>query len=420
MIRDTSAQDRVIAAAPAAPWRRWLWIALALTALVLVALLGARFTSSERSVAASRLRFADVTRGTLVRDVVSEGRVVAANSPSLYAPAPGTVTLATKAGATVEQGAVLARIESPELASELERERALLASLDATTQRARIESERLRLTALKAADEAEVARVAAVRDLQRSEQGFKKGAIAEVDYLRAKDTLDAAQIRSAHAKADANLEDQSVGFEQRTRDQELRRQRAIVAELERRYDELTVRAPVAGIVGTVAVVDRTKVARDALLMVVVDLSRLELEARVPESYADDLGIGMAVDITTQNGLVHGQLTSISPEVVGSEVTTRIAFDAQPEGLRQNQRLSARILIDEKPGVLMIRRGPFIEQSNGHVAFVVKDGIARKRDIRLGASSIEAIEVLEGLQAGERVVIAGTELFEDAKTIRIND
>ncbi len=100
---------------------------------------------------------------------------------------------------------------------------------------------------------------------------------------------------------------------------------------------------------------------------------------------------------------------------------RVAFaDAQPQGLRQNQRVSARVLIENKPDVLMVRRGPFVEQTGGRFAWLVRDGIAERQPVRLGDSSLDAIEVLDGLKPGDRIVIAGTDLFQDAKRVRIND
>jgi HlyD family secretion protein len=422
MIRDTSAQDRVIAApATARSPKRLLLIAAAALALIVVSWSVYAWLAAERSVDGARLRFAEVRRGELTRDVLANGRVVAANSPNLYAPAAGTVKLETRAGATVQRGDVLAVIDSPELDSELERERAILARVDAETSRARIESERNRLNARKAADEAEVARLAAVRDLERSERGFEKGAIAEIDYLRAKDALQAAEIRAKHAAADSELNVDAVGFEQRTREQELRRQRAVVADLERRYEELTVRAPVDGIVGTINVVDRAMIARDAPLMVVVDLSRLEVEIEVPESFADELGIGMPVELTLPNGKSTGTLASVSPEITGANVLARVRFDdAEPQGLRQNQRVQARVLIEHKPDVLLVQRGPFFDEDGGRYAFVVRDGIAQRRPVKFGATSLEAIEILDGLQPGERIVIAGTDAFEDAERIRVGN
>lgn len=419
MIRDTSATDRVLAAAHPTPGKRVLMLIAGTCAVIAVGWSVYAWLAAERSVSSARLRFAEVKRGELTRDILANGRVVAANSPNLYAPAAGTVKLVTRAGATVKRGDVLATIASPELDSELERERAVLARVDAETGRARIESERNRLNARKAADEAEVARIAAARDLERSERGFKKGAIAEIDFLRAQDALQAAEIRARHAAADSGLNVEAVGFEQHTREQELRRQRAVVGDLERRYDELTVRAPVDGMVGTITVTDRAMIARDAPLMVVVDLSRLEVEIEVPESYADELGLGMPVELTLPNGKSTGALASVSPEITGANVLARVRFDdAEPQGLRQNQRVQARVLIEHKPDVLLVRRGPFFDEDGGRHAFVVRDGIAERRPVKFGATSLESVEILDGLRPGERIVIAGTDAFENAERIRI--
>jgi HlyD family secretion protein len=298
MIRDTSATDRVIAApASARSPKRLLLILAGVLAILVVGWSVHAWLGAERSVNGSRLRFAEVRRGEFTRDILANGRVVAANSPNLYAPAAGTVKLATRAGAAVKRGDVLATIDSPELDSELERERAILARVDAETSRARIESERNRLTAAKAADEAEVARIAAARDLERSERGFKKGAIAEIDYLRAKDALQAAEIRAKHAAADSELNVEAVGFEQ----QHARTPAAPPARRRRRPRtplRRTDRARAGRRHGRHHHRHRSRRDRpNTPLMIVVDLSRLEVEIEVPESYADDLGIGMPAEMT---------------------------------------------------------------------------------------------------------------------------
>ena len=117
MIRDTSSQDAVIGVPTAHKAKRRIAAAIvALAALGGAALLLSAWRGSEQSVSASRLRIAEVTRGTLVRDASVNGRVVAAVSPTLYAPAAGTVTLKVSAGDTVKKGDVLAdaRVARPE------------------------------------------------------------------------------------------------------------------------------------------------------------------------------------------------------------------------------------------------------------------------------------------------------------------
>ena len=110
----------------------------------------------------------------------------------------------------------------------------------------------------------------------------------------------------------------------------------------------------------------------------------------------------------------------SPEVVSGEVVTRLRFsDKQPPGLRQNQRLSARLLIDEKPNVLMVQRGPFVESEGGRYAYLVRDGIAERTPIKMGATSVSAVEIISGLKQGDKIVISGTENFENAARVSIN-
>ncbi|KFL37279.1 efflux RND transporter periplasmic adaptor subunit [Arenimonas donghaensis] len=422
MIRDTSAQDRSLSPAQAPRSRRPLLLAAgAVLALLLLAWVASGWLGSARAVSADRLRIAPVERGLLVRDATANGRVVAAISPTLYAPAGGTVTLKILAGDTVASGDVMAVIDSPELQNELQREQATLAQLEAEVARQRILARKASLLARREADDAEVTRLAALRDLQRAQRGFELGAIAEVEYLRAKDAMASADIRSKHAGTAATLETQDVSLGLKTQEQALERQRLLTANLERRVDELNVRAPVDGIIGTLNVADRAVVVANTPLMTVVDLSRLEVELEMPESYAEDLGLGMTAEVRIGGTAATGTISAISPEVVNNQVLARVRFDGeQPAGLRQNQRVSARVLFEEKPDVVKVARGPFVEALGGRAAYVVEDGIAVRRPIVLGATSVGEVEILEGLQPGERIVISGTNTFEDAERVAIND
>jgi HlyD family secretion protein len=422
MIRDTSATDRPVTA-PAADRRKSLALKLGggAAVLALAVALAMGWASSDRSVSAARVRTGEVALGTFVRDVAVEGRVVAAVSPTLYAPVGGTVTLQVQAGATVKRGAVLAKIESPELTNELAREESTLASIDAEVGRQRITSRQASLLARRTLDEAELALTTAQRNLQRSERGNTLGVVSEVDLLAARDAVRSAEIRLRHARDDSGLATQSTGFDLTTRQRALERQSLVVADLRRRVEDLQIRAPVDGIVGTVAVTDRAVVVANAPLVTVVDLSRLEVELEAPETYADDLGIGMTADVAIGSAKAPGRISAISPEVVANRVRVRVAFEGeQPAGLRQNQRVNARILIDERADTLMLPRGPFIEAQGGRTAWVVEGDVAVRRAIRLGTASVTHVEVLDGLAVGDVVVIAGTDTFGDAERVQLND
>lgn len=423
-IRDTLGQDRQITVPPQDRRRRQLrWLlAVAAVAIVLVLLLPSlsRTFSASRSFGADRLRFAVVERGDLLRDIAVQGRVVAAVSPTLFAPAAGTVGFLVQAGDSVEQGQPLAELASPELANELSREQASLQGLEIEVARAGIDNRKQQLASTRVRDEAEVALLAARREMQRAEAAWETRSISQVDYLRAQDALRTAELGFAHAGADAGLEGESLAFELRTRELALDRQRLLVDDLIRRVDELTIRAPVSGRVGTLLVADRSAIGRDQGLLTVIDLSRLEVEIDAPESFADELAPGLAGEILFQGRRFAAELASISPEVVAGQVRARLRFTGdQPEGLRQSQRLSARILIDEREDVLKVARGPFVDAGGGRYAYVVRNGVAERRMIELGTGSLTEIEILSGLAEGERVVVSGTDAFEDADRVLIN-
>jgi len=421
MIRDTSSQDAVLTAAPVQRLkRRALWIGAAVTAVALGALLLLGWSASEHSVSAARLRIAEVGRGTLVRDAAVNGRVVAAISPTLYSTAPSTVTLKVQAGDTVRKGDVLALLESPDLSDALKREQSSYQQLQAEVARQQILAKKQKLLAQREADTAEIDRLSAQRTLERYESVAQVGIIAKIDYQKAKDALSSAQIRARHAAQAAALESDDVALELKTKVSQLERQRLSMANAQRRVDELTVRAPVAGFIGTLSVQNRSVVAANTALMTLVDLSQLEVELEVPETYVADMGLGMTAEITLGGASATGKLSALSPEVVKNHVLARVRFDgAQPKGLRQSQRVSARLLIEEKPDVVMVARGPFVESEGGRFAYVVRDGVAVRTPITLGATSVTSVEILAGLKPGDKVVIAGTDTFANAARVAIN-
>ena len=424
-IRDTSAQDQVIK--PAASARRripkaWLMggIAAALV-LVLAACVAKGWLSGGSSFDSSRVRIAEVTRGDLVRDISADGKVIAANSPTLYAIAGGTVALKVVAGDVVKKGQALAEIDSPELRSKLAQEGSTLASLEAEASRAILDAQITRSNASKLLNQAQIERTAAQRDLERYKRAYEGGAVSQNDFARAQDELKKADIGLAAARQDSGLQGEGAGLDSRNKRLLADRQRSVVTELQRQVDALTVRAPFDGQIGQVQIPQGTNVATNAPILSVVDLSLFEVEIKVPESFARDLAIGIPAQITSNGVQYAAQVSAVSPEVVNGEVNARLRFDngKQPPGLRQNQRLSARIVLDTRRNVLMVERGPFVEQGGGRYAYVVDGSSAARRPIQTGASSLGAVEIISGLQQGEKIVVSGSDLFGDAERVTIN-
>jgi HlyD family secretion protein len=420
-IRDTSGQDQVLKTSPFTAKRlRWLVVGGVVVALA-VAIGGvlSSWRGGGRSVDAARLRIAAVQRGDLVRDLSAEGRVISANSPTLYTIAAGTVTLRVVAGDVVKQGQTLAEIDSPELRSRLAQEAAALASLEAEASRAGLDGELVRANARKLLDQAMIDHVAAQRDLERNRRAFEGGAVAQIDVARAQDALKKAELSLAAARKEAELQGRGAGLDTRNKHLQADRQRSAVNELQRQVDALTMRAPFDGQVGQLMIAQRANVAANAAVLSLVDLSVFEVEIKVPESFARDLGISIPAEVTSTSSTFAAAISAVSPEVVNGEVAARLRFTGrQPPGLRQNQRLSARIVLDTRKDVLNVERGAFLEQGGGQFAYVMDGDIAVKRRLRTGVSSLGAVEILDGAKIGDRIVVSGSDQFGDAERIRI--
>jgi HlyD family secretion protein len=419
MLRDTSAQDRVIE--PKNPLKRHrkliVVVAAGIAVLGLLIFFLARYSGAGSSVDRSRVSIATVERGNFVRDIAADGQVVAAVSPTLYANALGTVTLKVHAGDTVAKGQVLAVVDSPDLTAKMSQEEATLVSLRLDWERATLDAEH-KLSQMKDAyDQAEVDQKTAQRERDRSRKAFELGSYSELQALRAEDALEKAQFAFQQAKSTYDSQPKQNRFDIDSKKALLDRQQFMVDDLKRQVDGLNVKSPVDGQVGQVQVADRASVAKDAPLLTVVDLSALEVEIKVTESLARDLRSGMTADLEGGGHHWQGVVSGVSPEVVAGQVTARLRFGSEkPAGLRQSQRLSVRIFIDRRDNVLMVDRGSFVDQEGGGFAYVVHGNIAERHPVQLGAASIAKVEILDGLAAGDQIVISGTDAFNGAQRV----
>lgn len=426
-IADTSAQDTVVVKKTN---NKLIWIILSVAVLLLVAYFTlassiSNWSNSDVSVSKQRLRLATVSQGDFVRDLSVQGRVVAAVSPRLYSPAQGTISFEVDAGDTVVKDQILATIDSPELTNQLKQEQSALQRLQLELDRQKIQSSKQALVNQKAVDLAQVALTAADREKRRADKAFESQSISQIDFEKAQDDLQNARLVYKHSVKDAELNLESLAFEVKTRRLFVERQILLVEDLSRKVDELTLRSPVSGLVGNLSVEQKNQVAKNQPILSVVDLSEFEIEVDIPESYADDLAIGMAAEVNLNGQTYSAKLVTISPEIENNQVTGRVRFassadkkDSQPLGLRQNQRLTTRILMEHKQDVLMVQRGQFLETGNGRVAYIVKDNMAERTSIQTGARSLSNVEITSGLQAGDTIIVSGTDQFNGAQSVLI--
>ncbi|WP_046004663.1 efflux RND transporter periplasmic adaptor subunit [Pseudoalteromonas rubra] len=417
MIKDTSQQDLVVKSTKVS-WKKAVGVVALIGALGVTARAISMADTTGRSFERSALQVATVSRGDFVRDIQASGRIVAANAPQVYSPQAGFVDLLVKAGDTVAQGQVIARVNSPTLTNELKQQQAELARLRDSLAREQLEVRRETLTLNRSLELAKVTLDAAERENRRAQLSIKQNLISQIDLEEAVDDLARAKLNYQHAQQEVALGKDTLAFELAAASNLVERQQLVVDELQRQVNALDISAPVSGLVGNLFVQTKAAVTDQQALMTLVDLSAYEAQLQVPESYANELGLGMSVVLKVGASEVYGKLSAISPEVSNREVTTRVRFDhSDMGGIRQNQRLSARILLDSKEDVIKVRRGSFMN-SGGNVVYRVEGEVATRLNVRTGASSVNEVEILDGLSPGDQIIVSNYEQFEHAPLVQL--
>lgn len=420
-IPDTSAQDSLVVV----PKNNKKWFVRALIGVFVIficyffvspALVG--WSGGQSAIPIDKLRIAKVMKGDFIRDLAIQGKVIAARRPVLYSPAQGSVTYLVDAGDSVQLNQVVARIESPELQSLFEQETTKLSRLKTQLSREKIQAKQIQLQQENRIGQAHVALNAAKREMRRSDEAIKNQVISDIDYQKAKDDLENAEREYNHVNKEVALLKESQAFEIQTYELEFNAQKVKVTELQRQVTGLEIRSPVVGVVGNLNFEQKNTVSKNQPLMSVVDLSEYELEVQIPETYADDLAIGLQAEITFNDNAFLGELVAISPEISQGRVQGKVRFSGQsPANLRQNQRLTTRIILEQKQNVAYLPRGQYL-QKNGQYLYVLREGEAIRTPVKLGSIGLTKVEIISGLAVNDQVVVSNMNVFKEAQSVRV--
>lgn len=423
MIASTDSQDETIPVVkksfPTKP-------ILALIAFIVIALLMkpsiSQWYSSTPSVKENTLMIAPVIRGNLIRDVAVSGKAVAANAPQIYSTEVGQITLLVKPGEAVRKNQLIATLQSPELKALIKQQESTLEQLSINANRGELADKEAQLDLESNMNAAQSSLNVAKREMQRAGIAYKKQIISQVDWLKSQDVLSDTERFYQHARKRVELAKERLTFEKQHRQFLVQKQQLILDELIRRQQALDIKAPVTGVVGNWLVAQKNSITANTAIMTIVDLSEYEAQLSVPEFYADDLGLGLSVAMQISGVDVSGEIIAISPEIKANQVKVRAKLNSKsPVQLRQNQRINARIEFENKPNVLMLKRGAFIGSLAGKFAFKkLDDTTAKKIAITTGASSVDYIEMMSGVTEGDEIIISDYQDFNNAEQINITD
>jgi RND family efflux transporter MFP subunit len=402
--------------------RRLAWLAAGGTLAVLAVAVGlARLGPALPEVDRDSLWIDAVREGPMLQEVRATGTLVPRSFRWLAAATAAQVErIEVWPGARVEPDTVLMTLSNPEVEDSLRNAEAQLAAAraDVEAKRAELASQLLdeRAALAQARSDYASAKVKADADAKAAvmhlipDVAFRQGQIA-LAQLQHRAEVEQQRVEVFAANMRAQLEAVQARLAQQQSNLQLRRRQA---------DALQVRAGIDGVLQEVAVQEGAQVAAGASLARVARPDVLVAQLQVPEVQAKDVAIGMPVSVDTHNGLVDGRVDRIDPAVRAGSVQIDVRLTGPlPPGSRPDLSVDGRIRIASLDRVLSVGR-PALAKADADMSLfrLGTDGVAVRVPVRLGAASVDRVQVLRGLAPGDRVILSDTSQWDGAERIRV--
>lgn len=402
--------------------RRALLIAAGLGVVVLTTLGLSQLRPAAPTVEASTLWFDTVRRGPMVRQVHGNGTLVPESQRFVSALTAGRIErVLARPGTMVDAATVLVVLSNPDVQLEaLDAERQLkLAEAELASLRSSLETARLAQEASLAAARTELRE--AGRAVAIAERLAAEGLGSAMEADRARDRLEEADKRHQSEQRRMELADEAFRAQVELRRADLERVRAIAQFQRERVASMQVRAGAAGVVQELALEPGQWVQSGQGLARVASPEKLKAVLLVPQGNARDLRPGLPVVVDTRDAKVRGRVSRVDPAVQNGTVSVDVTLEgAQPRGARPDLSVEGTIEIDRLADVLSVGRpSSGASETTVRLFRVEPDGHTAVRvSVRLGRSSFNAVEVLEGLSAGDRIILSEMSRWEHVDRVRL--
>ena len=396
---------------------------LAVACIALVTFGISRLKPAAPSVERSTVLIDTVKRGPMLREVRGPGSLVPEEVRVIAASTEGRVErILVEPGTEVGPGTVLLYLVNPKLAQEAQdAEFALKAGeADYNYMKVRLESERMTQQSQTAQVRAEYeqAKIQADTDAQLARDGLiaplnDKLSKVRADELANRYAIEQRRLDATAKSAKAQLDAQQARISQ------------LRALLELKHSQMQTLSVVAGISGVLQRMDvevGQQIQPGTNLARVAEQQKLKAELKIAETQVRDIQLGQQASIDTRNGIIPGHVSRIDPAAQQGTVSVDVALDGElPQGARPDLSVDGTITLERLSDVVYVGRPAFGQQQSAVSMFKLDaDGRGASRvQVKLGRSSVNAVEILEGLQPGDQVILSDTSQWDNYNRIRLN-
>lgn len=377
---------------------------------------------STPTVEEERVWLGDVEQGEMMREARGIGTLVPEDLRWIASETSGRVErIIVRPGAWVEPDTPIMELSNPTLEQQaLDAKLALeAAEADYLTYDVQLQSNILQLQANLAQLEAQ--QKEAALDAEIDTELNKEGLVSDLQMRR-------SILRHEQLTTRLGIERQRLEFSQKNLDTQLSARKASVNQAKARHDllqdqfeGLTVLAGVAGVLQRQTVEEGMQIAIGQNLSQVADPKNLKAVVRIAEINAKDLSIGLTAIVDTRNGKVRGTIGRVDPNVENGTVAVDIHFTEElPDGARPDLTVEGVVEFERLANVVKVKRPASSRPESQMTIFKISEGsdTAIRVPITYGKASVSQIEVVEGLQPGDKVILSDMSDWDDYDKIRI--
>ena len=375
---------------------------------------------SSLNVDAEKLTLAPVTHGPFLEYIVEQGEVMPLTTIYLDAVEGGRVEeVFVEEGSKIEEGTPILRLSNANLQlNVMQREAELFREVNRLREtRVTMEQRRLAMRAELVRLEFEFRK--AEREYTRQDEMFKADLASRKEFDEAKDNLEYL-TRSRDVTVETLLQDslyQTIQVQQL--EESIDRLRLNLELIKQNEDNLTLRAPISGLLSSlIAEVGESKPRGDRLGQIDVE-DEFKVRAAIDEHYIARIRTGQSGSFDFAGGTYDLVISRVYPEVIEGQFEADMVFpEGMPDGLRRGQTLQVRVALGELADAMQVPRGGFYQTTGGRWIYVLDPTgeFAVRRQIRLGRQNSQYFEVLEGLEEGEQVITSMYDNFGDMERL----
>jgi HlyD family secretion protein len=406
--------------------RQWIVAGCAVVALALVAFFVTRLKPAAPEVDRATVWTDVVKRGPLLRQVRGPGTLVPREDKIRLIPAETAATLVrirVLPGAKVEPDTILMDLVDPQLQQELLDAQLQLkgAEADYINTRAKVQSDLMDQKAVGATVKADYSQ--AQLQAQTDKSLYDLGVISGLTYSASKGKADELTTRNDLEKQRLTLNEKAIETQLAVQQTKVEQAKALLGLKQKQQEALSVRAGISGVLVELDHQVGEHVDVGTTLAKVVQPDQLKASLKIAETQARDIQIGQPAEIDTHNGVIDGKVMRIDPGVLNGTVTVDVELvGALPQGsARPDLSVDGTIDLDRMTDVLFVGRPAFGNENSTISLF--KLGVDGKTAVRVpvkvGRASVNSIQVLEGLQNGDTVILSDMSRWDNTDRIRLN-